>query len=88
MKKKKKKKIKAKNKIESTVNYLDKYHYQKLSMKKKNIKQKKLEIIKNENMAYNFQYIGKVMGTNIISRLQKQSYHMLKRQLKIIGQRF
>ena len=41
-----------------------------------NMKLKKYEI---KNMAYNFQYIGKDMETNITTRQQKQDYYMLKR---------
>ena len=48
-------------------------------MKKKNMKWKKSETIKNKNMAYSFWFIGKDTTINITNRSLKWCYYMQKR---------
>ena len=55
-------------------------------MKKKNMKSKKYRNTRNEAEEHNTWCIRKVIGTNMINKLQNQGCLMQKRQLKIIGQ--
>ena len=52
------------------------------------MKLKKYKITENKNAALNFQFIGRDMETSMINGLQKQGYHMPKRQFKTIGQTY
>ena len=43
------------------------------------MKQKKSEITENKNITHSYQYTGKDMTMNIISKYLKQGYQMSKR---------
>ena len=70
----------------SRVNMRNQYHHQPLSMRKKNMKLKKLESTENRVKEYNISCIGKVIEINMTNELWNQGCFIQKRQLKTIGQ--
>ena len=58
----------------SRVNTKNQHHHQQSSMRKKNIRSKKLESTENEAEKYNISYIGRAMEMNMTNGLWNQGY--------------
>jgi len=54
-------------------------------MKKKNMKLRKYKIIGNKDATPNSWFTRKVIEMSTINEYQKQGYHILRKQFKIIG---